>query len=114
MSGKGRDSVNSITDAQTSPPSAMSKSLIRLMVITAFGSVGILQALFFGNVLQSGKAWSGSFVADGISVVCVAAVATAAFYYLLKKLAPYIDASAQAQARFLDTLDLKYVDAAIV
>jgi len=92
----------------------MSKSLIRLMVITAFGSVGILLALLSGNVSQSGKVWSGSFVADRILVVCVAAVATAVFYYFLRKLAPYIDASAQAQARFLDTLDLKHADAAIV
>jgi len=92
----------------------MSKSLIRLMVITAFGSVGILLALLSGNVSQSGKAWSGSFAAHGILVVGAAAVAAAAFYYLLKKLVPYVDASAQAQTRFLDTLDLKYADAAII
>ena len=82
----------------------MSKSLIRLMVITAFGSVGILQALLSRNVFQSGETWSGSFVAHGILVVCVAAVASAAFYYLLKKLVPYVDASAHAQTRFLHSI----------
>jgi len=39
---------------------------------------------------------------------------TVAFYYLLKKLVPFIETSAQAQATFLDTLDSKYADAAIL
>jgi SAM-dependent methyltransferase len=92
----------------------MSKSLVRLMVIIAFGSFGIIQALLFGNVFQSAEAWSGSLLADAILMVCIAAVATAVFYYVLKRLAPFIDASAQAQARFLDALSRKYVDAAII
>src|SRR5215831_3671687 len=103
-----------ITDAQTPPPSAMSKSLIRLTVIIAFGSFAIVQALLSGNVLERGKAWSSSLVIDGILMVCIATAATAGFYYVLRKLAPFLDVSAQAQARFLDTLDLKYADAAIV
>ena len=90
----------------------MSKSLLRLAVLTAFGSFGIIQALLL--VLQPAKAWSGSFAAAGILMVCVAAIATAAFYYALKKLVPFIDASAQEQARFLDALNTKYVDAAIL
>jgi len=92
----------------------MAKSLIRLMVIVAFGSFCIIQALLFGNVLQSGKAWLGSSAADGILIVFIAAIATAVFYYALKKLVPFIDASARAQAGFLDTLDTKYADAAIL
>ena len=47
-------------------------------------------------------------------LVCLATIATVAFYYALKKLVPFIDASAQAQARFLDTLNAKYADAAIL
>ena len=104
--------MNSIAGAHTAAPSAMVKSLIRLMVITAFGSFGIIQALFL--VLQPAKAWSGSFAAAGILMVCVAAIAATAFYYALKKLVPFIDASAQEQARFLDALNTKYVDAAIL
>jgi hypothetical protein len=84
------------------------------MVITAFGSFGTILALLSGDVLQSDQTWSGSFAADGILVVCLAAIATAVFYYALKKLAPFIDASALAQARFLATIELKYADAAIV
>jgi spermidine synthase len=53
-------------------------------------------------------------VATGFLPVCLATIATVAFYYALKKTVPFIDASAQAQARFLDTLNRQYVDAAIL
>jgi spermidine synthase len=92
----------------------MAKALVRLMVIIAFGSFIIVQALLSGNVLQPGKSWSGSLVTDSLSVVCIAAIATIGLYYTLTKLTPLIDAGALAQARFLDTFDLKYADAAIV
>ena len=55
-----------------------------------------------------------SFAAQGILVVCLATIVTVAFYYALKKLVPFIEASAQAQAMFLDTLNAKYADAAIL
>jgi hypothetical protein len=92
----------------------MAGSLIRLLVIIAFGSFSIIAALPLANVVQSGKAWSGSLVAKGILLVCLATIATVAFYYALRKLARFIDASAQAQARFLDTLNAKYAGAAIL
>jgi hypothetical protein len=106
--------VNLRTNAQTAPPSAMAQSLIRLMVIIAFGSFSIIAVLPLTFVGRFGKAWSGSFVATGILLVCLATIATGAFYYALKKLVAFIDASAQAQARFLDTLNAKYADAAIL
>jgi hypothetical protein len=92
----------------------MAQSLIRLMVIIAFGSFSIIAVLPLGNVARSGKAWSGSLVAQGILLVCLATIATVAFYYALEKLLPFIDASALAQTRFLDTLNAKYADAAIL
>ena len=98
---------------QTARPSAMAQSLIRLMVILAFGSFSVIAVLPLGFG-RSGKAWSGSFVAQGILLICLAAIATVAFYYALKKLVPFIDNSALAQARFLDTLNAKYADAAIL
>src|SRR5271154_5497698 len=106
--------VNPRTNAQTVRPSAMARSLIRLQVIIAFGSFSIIAVLPFGNFAASGEAWSGSFVAQVISLVCLAAIATVAFYYALKKLLPFIDDSALAQARSLDTLNAKYADAAIL
>jgi len=106
--------VNLRSDAQTAPPSAMTQSLIRLMAIIAFGSFGTIAAHPLAIVARSAKAWSVSLVATGFLLVCVATIATAAFYYALKKLVPFIDASAQSQARFLDTLNAKYADAAIL
>ena len=92
----------------------MTQSLIRLMAIIAFGSFGTIAAHPLAIVARSAKAWSVSLVATGFLLVCVATIATAAFYYALKKLVPFIDASAQSQARFLDTLNAKYADAAIL
>lgn len=89
----------------------MAQSLIRLMVIIAFGSFSTIAVHSLAII---GKAWSGSFVATGFLPVCLATIATVAFYYALKKLVPFIDASAQAQARYLDTLNAKYADAAIL
>jgi len=88
----------------------MAESLIRLMVIIAFGSFCILAAFPLAIIAPSG-AWSGSFVVKDILLVCIA---TGAFYYLLKNLVPFVDGSAQAQAKFLDTLNAKHVDAAIL
>ena len=92
----------------------MTQSLIRLMAIIAFGSFGTIAAPPLAIVARSAEAWSVSLVATGFLLVCVATIATAAFYYALKKLVPFIDASAQSQARFLDTLNAKYADAAIL
>jgi hypothetical protein len=92
----------------------MAQSLIRLMVIIAFGSFITIAVHSLAIIARSGKAWSGSFVATGLLLICLAAIGTWAFYHALKKLAPFIDASAQAQARFLDTLNLSYADAAIL
>jgi hypothetical protein len=92
----------------------MAQSLIRLLVIIAFGSFSIIAVLPLADVARSGIAWSGSLVAQVILLVCLATIATAAFYYGLKKLVPFIDDSSLAQARFLDTLNAKYADAAIL
>lgn len=91
------------TNAAAEAPSAMAQSLIRIWVFIAFGSFSIIVVLP-----------SSSLVTKGILVVCIATIATAAFYYALKKLVPFIDASALAQAKFLDTLNAQYVDVAIL
>ena len=89
--------MNLRTNAQTAPPSTMAQSLTRLMVIIAFGSFGTIV------VHASAKAWSGSFVSTGFLPVCLATIATVAFYYALKRTVPFIDAS--AQARILSALE---------
>src|SRR5580700_5169008 len=102
------------TRAQIELPSAMARSLIRLMAIIAFGSFSTFAVQPLATIARSGEAWSGSFVTSGFLLICLAAIATGAFYYALKKAVPFIDASAELQARFLDTLDTRYVDVAIL
>ena len=92
----------------------MAQSLNRLMVIIAFGSFSAIAVNPLAIIARSGGAWSGSFVATGFVLICLAAIATAAFYWTLKRFVPFTDASAKAQATFLDTLDVKHADAAIL
>src|SRR4051812_19582642 len=102
------------TNVNASRPSAMAQPLIRLTVIIAFGSFCTLALLPLANAVKIGKMWSGSFMATAAFQVCLATAATVAFYYALKRLAPFIDSSSRAQARFLDTMNVKYADAAIL
>ena len=91
----------------------MAQSLIRLLVFIAFGSFSII-AVLVGDFARSAVHWSGSLLGQGILRVCLAIIATVVFYYALKKVAPFIDASALAQAGFVDSLNAKYADAAIL
>jgi hypothetical protein len=106
--------VTSRTNAQTLPPSAMAQSLIRLLLIIAFGCFCVLAKIALVNFAESTTSWWGSSLARGILPFVVATIATVPFYYVLKKLAPLVDASALAQAKFLDGVSEKYVDAAIL
>ncbi len=92
----------------------MLQSLIRFMTIIAFGSFSAIAARTMERVILHGNVWSDSFVATSIIQLCIVVIATGAIYFALKKLAPFIDSSAQKQAKFLDTLNVKYTDAAII
>jgi spermidine synthase len=92
----------------------MAQALARLMGIIACGSFSIIVVHALAIIARSGNAWPGSFTATGFVVVGIALIATAAVYYALKKFVPFIDAAAQAQARYLDKLDARYADAAIL
>jgi spermidine synthase len=107
-------SVTATTNPQTATLSEMAQSLIRLMLIIAFGSFCTLALLPLANTVKLGKGWSGSLIATAALQVCLATAATVAFYYALKRVVPFIDATSQAQARFLDTMNAKYADAAIL
>ena len=106
--------MNLRANAQTPLPSAMAQSLIRLMVIIAFGSFSIIGLVTVVRFAGYENASSRSFVGAAIFFICLAAIASIAFNFGLKKLLPFIDESSLAQARFLDTLNIKYVDAAIL
>ncbi len=89
----------------------MTRSLIRLMVLSAMGS--FLMPVILGSI-DNVRVASPGFLVKAALMGCAVLMATAAVYYLLKRLEPLIDVGAQEQARFLDKLDLRYVDVGIV
>jgi len=102
--------------------------MIRMFSWVCLGSFLILAALPLGAQLDSGhgqspplgeriKASGASpmgLLIEGALLVCAALAAGAAVHRMLPKLEPFLDSNAAGQAHFLDKLDLKYVDLAIV
>lgn len=86
----------------------MPQSLNRLLALVAFGTLIVLVQLPL--VKLEGPA---SFLVQAV-LVYVAVMAARAVYNGLKKLAPFLDASSVAQARFLDGLNGWRADAAII
>jgi spermidine synthase len=89
----------------------MIRSLIRLMVLSILGSFLMPVLLSFVGL---GGVPSPGFFAKAALMTCAALIATAVMYYLLQRLEPLMDAGALEQVRFLDELDLRYVDLGIV
>jgi len=105
----------------------MIRALVRLLMLVGLTSCIVLAALplaarfrfrvpgmLLADRLKAGGLWSPGFLLEAALLVCGAAIAMVALYYLLNKLAPILDADALAQAHFLDSVDPKYVDVAIV
>ena len=78
------------------------------------GSLVIIALLPLADSVRSGRTWSYGTLEKATLAVFIAVVATTAFYYLLTRVGNFIDANAAAQAHFLDGLNLKYVDVAIL
>jgi len=105
----------------------MMRSVIRLLVLIAFGSFVILGTLplairlralgrdiSVADRLRAGGFWTAGSLIECALLLCAAVLATVMLYYMLKKLEPLLDANALAQANFLDTFESKYVDLAVV
>jgi spermidine synthase len=105
----------------------MLRALVRLLMLVGLTSCIVLAVLplasrfrsrgldiSLADRLKSGGWLSPAFLLEAALLACGAVLAMLALYYLLKKLAPVLDADAFAQVQFLDNLELKYVDAAIV
>ena len=89
--------------------------MVRLFAAVGFGAMITLFAIFaFG--FQSGAATNAESLTllEGVAVIGTALVGTWVIFIGLRKLTPMLDANAIAQAQFLDTLDLRYVDLAIL
>lgn len=89
----------------------MIRSMIRGLVGVGFGSFLILITLPLAAPETSRP--SGLVLKAGL-LTGVALVATAALYYLLNKLKPFLDDDARLEARLVDTSDAKYLDVAIL
>lgn len=97
----------------------MTKTVVRLLVLVFLGSSLIpvvivvcseLRAAYLGNdVILSLVLFS-----KGALLAVLATVATLAFYAVLKRFEPQIDANAREQADFLDTFPTRYVDLGIL
>lgn len=85
--------------------------MVRILVAVGFGSFMILITL---PLTAPSASWSPAFLLKSALLVGAAAVATFALYYLLRKVERFLDDDARLEAGFLDNVDPKYVDAAIV
>ena len=97
--------------------SGMIRAMLRLLVAVGCGAFVILGVIVPLSVRHSASdpAFSAtSLVLEGILLTAVALIATWGLYVLLRKLEPLLNANALAQAQFLDKLDVRYVDVAIV
>jgi len=92
----------------------MAKSLIRLMVVIAFGTFSTIAMRPFVSLARSDKASPIWLEFAFIVLLCVVTIATEVFHFALIRLMPLIDAASEAQANFLETLNIKYADAAIL
>src|SRR5262245_20127747 len=96
-------------------PSSMMRSLIRIFVLICLGCLLIPTLLdLAGRSSSASVTSSAALLIKSALFVCIALIATAVFYYLLKRVAAFIDSNASEQAYFLDTFSPKYIDIAII
>ena len=97
--------------------SGMIRAMVRLLVAVGFGAFIVLFVILPLS-LRSGAGnpeYSlSALVLEGALLGAAALVATWALFYLLRKLEPLLNANALAQAQYLDKLDSRHVDLAIL
>jgi hypothetical protein len=107
--------------------SAMLRSIVRLLALTGLGTFIILISLplavrfrFAGATLSlnerlsAGGFGSPEFIIKSTLLVGAAVIGAVVLFFVLKHLESSLQGVTAAQASFLDTLDLKYVDLAII
>ena len=95
----------------------MIRAMLRLLVAVGCGAfviLGVIVPLSLRHNASDPTFSATSLVLEGILLTAVALIATWGLYVLLRKLEPLLNANALAQAQFLDKLDVRYVDVAIV
>src|SRR3989440_11036759 len=138
--GHQMSSAHTVADAERDDKaqSGMLRAVIRLLMVIGAGIVGILFILAVIVCLRAANtklspedlvatlknaglvellATLGGagelFLFEAALLACATLIVVAALFYLLRKIEPALDANAAAQTRFLDTLDIRYVDLAI-
>src|SRR5579862_2980096 len=107
------------TFADDSPAeSGTIRAMVRLLTAVGFGAM-IALFVIFALAIQSGaddaQSQQGTLtLLEGAAVIGAALIGSWGLFHGLRKLAPMLDANAVAQAQFLDTLNPRYVDVAIV
>ena len=97
--------------------SGMIRAMLRLLVAVGCGAfviLGVIVPLSLRHSASDPAFSATSLVLEGILLTAVALSATWGLYVLLRKLEPLLNANALSQAQFLDKLDARYVDVAIV
>jgi SAM-dependent methyltransferase len=94
------------------------RALVRLLAVVGFGAMITLFVIFALGIQSRPDDWGlpqGALtLIKGAAVIGAALIGTSGLFHGLRKLAPTLDANALAQAQFLDTLNLRYVDRAIL
>jgi spermidine synthase len=123
------DTANGIGAGDAEMESGMIRAMVRLLVAVGFGAFIILFVILplglrfeadnlrlpeSALVARLGTAglWP-AFLLEAALLTGAALIATWGLFYVLRKVAPILDANALAQTQFLDTLDPRYVDLAI-
>jgi hypothetical protein len=98
--------------------SGLLRSFVHLLVLGFLGSCLIINLLVLLALPMRplfGGLWASVLLRlESGLLTCGAMAATAGFHYLLQRLEPFLDTQARGQACFLDALDAKYIDVAIV
>ena len=115
MSNEG--AVRGVVANDAKKTSGMIRAILRLLVAVGCGAfviLGVIVPLSLRHSASDPAFSATSLVLEGILLTAVALIATWGLYVLLRKLEPLLNANALAQAQFLDKLDIRYVDTAIM
>ncbi len=115
MSAERADNAAGTVDVKDE--SGLMRAMLRLLVAIGFGAFIVL-IVVVPLRMRYGAAHAdvsvNAAILEGVLLGAVALAATWALSYLLRKLEPLLNANAFAQAQYLDKLDSRYVDPAIV
>lgn len=94
--------------------SPMTQALIRLEALIGLGSFIMIALLLLEEKARTMGVGSPAVLVRAAVLICVAIIATAGLYHLLRKSETFIDEHSLAQAQFLDSIDPKNVNVAIL